>query len=368
MSLPSVPSDSALAASLQSRLPQTLKSLCSQASPNLPALESTCRKALSLTGGLSGTDRLSQLLSGDPALTCKVLQVANSLAYSPQQPITSVSHAVTWLGMDTVRGIVDSAHLVEYLHQRPASRQIVHGVIARALASAVHALELGMTIRYASHGQLFTCALLYAVGDLAVANQDPELYRSLRRLSLMGNAPADRAATEMTLLKVPKLRLAQALAQMWSLPPALVELFAAAHEQLPDRWQTDQQQLKGLVEGASALVAALTGPLNPALIARIKRGLQIGIGLSDDGGSATYWPMLCIAVTSSSSQPVCRWIAGKTSERRHHCNQDHWPQRDQLYLLNKGLLRSKPIRRTRSAPCNSRSPKPRTHLRCLRHW
>lgn len=274
--------DSALAASLQSRVTRTLTSLLQQASPSLPALESTCRKVLSLSGNMSGTDRLSQILRGDPALTCKVLQVANSIAYSPKQPITSIPHAVTWLGLDTVRGLVDSAPLVEHLHQRPASRHIVNGVIARALAAAVHATELGMAARFPSHALLFTCTLLYSVGDFAIANQDPDLYQSLRRLSPLAGTPADRAAKEAELLGVPKLRLTQALAQMWSLPPDLVELLATAHERLPERWLTDAQQLKGLVEGTSALVASLTGPVNPALTERLKRGLRTGLGLSDE--------------------------------------------------------------------------------------
>lgn len=282
MSLPSALSVSALAASLQPRLPRSLQPLCGQASPDLPALGQTCQKILSLTVGSATADRLSQLISRDPALTCKVLQVANSIAYSPQQPVTSIPHAVTWLGHNTVRRLVDGAHLVEHLHHRPAHRQIVNGVLARALAAAACALELGMAIRYAFQNQLFTCTLLYTIGDLAIANQSPEVFRSLRQLAFESDTPAARAAKEQALLGVPKLRLAQALAQMWSLPPDLVALFAAAPERLPLRWHTDHQKLRGITEGASALIEASTGQARAADMDNLKQRLQIGLGLLDE--------------------------------------------------------------------------------------
>ncbi|MEC4890378.1 MAG: HDOD domain-containing protein [Nitrospira sp.] len=282
MSLSSAFSVSALATSLQPRLPRVLQPLCSQASPDLPALEQTCQKVLSLTVGSATADRLSQLISRDPALTCKVLQVANSIAYSPQQPITSIPHAVTWLGHNTVRRLVDGAHLVEHLHHRPAHRQIVNGVLARALAASACAMELGMAIRYANQNQIFTCTLLYTVGDLAIANQSPEIFQSLRQLAFESDSPAARVAKEQALLGMPKLRLAQALAQMWSLPPDLVELFAAAPERLPLRWHTDHQKLRGIAEGASALIEASTGPARAADMDNLKQRLQFGLGLLDE--------------------------------------------------------------------------------------
>ena len=282
MSLPPASSDSTLAASLQSRVHPSLQPLCSQASPSLPALEQTCQKILSLTGGSTSADRLSQLISRDPALTCKVLQVANSIAYSPQQMITSIPHAVTWLGLDTVRAIVDAAQLVEHLKQWPDRHQLVSGVIARALAAAVHAIELGMAIEYPSQSHLFSRTLLYSIGDLAIANQDANLYRALRSLPLTVKTPADRAAKELALLGIPKLRLAQALAQMWSLPPDLVELFSSAHERLTGRWQTSQHVLKGLVTGCTALIAAITGPTDPVAVEAVTRGLLTGTGLPEE--------------------------------------------------------------------------------------
>ncbi|MEQ1792664.1 MAG: HDOD domain-containing protein [Nitrospira sp.] len=277
MPLQPISSDSALAESLRPRLHSTLQPLFNQSSPCLPALEKTCQKILSLTGGLTGADRLAQIISRDPALTCRLLQISNSIAYSPQQVITSIPHAVSWLGLDTVRSIVTASQLVEQLNEFPDRQKVVSGVIARALVAAVHANELGIAIEYPSLSQLFSSTLLYSIGDLAIANQAPELYQSFRRLP--AQTPAARIIEETQLFGVPRLRIAQALAQMWGLPPFLAELFSSEDGQPQERWGTSQNVFKGLVTGSSALIEAMTGPCSPATMEAAKRGLLTGTGL-----------------------------------------------------------------------------------------
>ena len=228
---------------------------------------------------MTGADRLAQLVSRDPSLTCKVLQVSNSIAYSPQQVITSVPHAVAWLGLDTVRSLVSAAQLVEQLDEWPDRKQIVRSVIAQALVAAVHANDLGMAIEYPSPSELFSCALLYSIGDLAIANQAPDLYRALRNGSAVGRTEAARIVQETEVLGVPKHRLAQALAQLWALPPSLTELYSRDADMPEGRWQTSRQALKGLVGGSTRLVEAIAQRGAPSAIEAAKRPLQAGCGL-----------------------------------------------------------------------------------------
>lgn len=279
MSISSSAPESALVASIRPRLHPALSPLFDQHNACLPALEKTCQKILTLAGGMTGADRLAQLVSRDPSLTCKVLQVSNSIAYSPQQVITSVPHAVAWLGLDTVRSIVSAAQLVEHLDEWPDRKRIVSAVIAQALVAAVHANDLGMAIEYPSPSQLFSCALLYSIGDLAIANQAPDLYRSLRNIPVMGRTQAARVMEETELLGVPKHRLAHALAQLWALPPYLADLYASDEDLSESRWQTSRHALKGLVGGSTALVEAITRRGSPASIEAAKRPLLVGTGL-----------------------------------------------------------------------------------------
>jgi HD-like signal output (HDOD) protein len=178
MTSSSAATESAFIDSIRPRLHQKLRPLLDESNHCLPILQSTCQQILNHMGHHSNAVNLAQVISRDHGLTCKVLQVANSIAYCPQQTIVSVPHAVSWLGLDTVRSLVAAAHLVEQLQHWPVRQQEFRTLIARSLVSATYAGELGTTIGYPQPGQLFTGALLYSIGDLAIAYQDPALSRS----------------------------------------------------------------------------------------------------------------------------------------------------------------------------------------------
>lgn len=158
--------DSTLIQSIRPRLHPKLRPLFDESSRCLPILQSTCQQILNDTNQQSSLDNLVQLISRDHGLTCKVLQVANSIAYSPQQTIVAIPHAVSWLGLDTVRTLVAAAHLVEQLKHWPARQQELRTLIAKSLVAATYASEFGRALNYPQPGQLFTATLLYSIGDL----------------------------------------------------------------------------------------------------------------------------------------------------------------------------------------------------------
>jgi HD-like signal output (HDOD) protein len=272
--------ESALIDSIRPRLHQKLKPLFDESSRCLPILQSTCQQILNDAGHQSTPDNLAQVISRDHGLTCKVLQVANSIAYSPQQTIGAIPHAVSWLGLDTVRTLVAAAHLVEQLQHWPDRQQELRSLIAKSLVSATYANEIGTAINYPHPGQLFTGALLYAIGDLAIAYQDPDLFEALQVISRTAKHPAERVSRETQLIGVPRLTLARALARLWQLPDNLVDLFDSAGESLSGRWQSPPQTYRGLVVGSIQLVDVMTGSGSATAVEEAKRKLQIGSGLS----------------------------------------------------------------------------------------
>lgn len=254
-------------------VPPPLRPLFDSQAHALPALQATCQKILNMSGDTSSPDALAQVISRDPGLTCKVLQIANGIAYSPQQTITSVTHAVTWLGLDTVRTLVATAQLMEHLKQEPDRRPILGRLIAKALFASTHAAELGAAMNYPHPGQLFSAALLYSFADLVIAYQTPDLFEQLAE----ARTPADEAA----ILGVSKARFATALARTWVLPTGLVDLIGTPTPVVETRWQTNQQIFVGLVAGANNLVSALADSSKPSVADRIRRTLQQGTALPE---------------------------------------------------------------------------------------
>ena len=280
MSTPGTATESSLIDSIRPHLHQKLKSLFDESSRCLPILHSTCQQILNHMGPQSNAVNLAQVISRDHGLTCKVLQVANSIAYSPQQTIVAVPHAVSWLGLDTVRSLVAAAHLVEQLQHWPIRQQEFRTLIARSLIAATYASELGMAIGYPQPGQLFTGALLYSIGDLAIAYQDPDLFIALQAISKTTKRPSECVLQETRLIGVPRLTLAHALAHMWKLPDDLIELFRHPGEQPIVHWQSGPHTYRGIVVGSIRLVEMLTGPAPQAAIEEAKKTPQLGSGLS----------------------------------------------------------------------------------------
>lgn len=266
--------------SIRPRLHEKLRPLFDESSRCLPILESTCQQILNHMGPQSNAVNLAQVISRDHGLTCKVLQVANSIAYSPQQTIVSVPHAVSWLGLDTVRSLVAAAHLVEQLQHWPVRQHEFRTMIAKSLVSATYASELGTAIEYPQPGQLFTGALLYSIGDLAIAYLAPDLLLALQAISKKSKRPSECALQEARLIGVPRLTLAQAFAHMWNLPDDLIELFRHPEELPMEHWQSGFQTYRGIVVGSIQLIEALTAPASRTAIEEAKRTLQLGSGLS----------------------------------------------------------------------------------------
>ncbi len=280
MTSSSAATESAFIDSIRPRLHQKLRPLVDESSSCLPILQSTCQQILNHMGPQSNAVNLARVISRDHGLTCKVLQVANSIAYSPQQTIVSVPHAVSWLGLDTVRSLVAAAHLVEQLQHWPVRQHEFRALIAKSLISATYASELGMAIVYSQHGQLFTGALLYSIGDLAIAYQDPDLFLALQSMSKKTKHPAECVLQETRLIGVPRLTLAHALAHMWKLPDDLIELFRHPEDLPMEHWQSGLQTYRSIIVGSIRLVASLTDPAPRTAIEEAKKTLQLGSGLS----------------------------------------------------------------------------------------
>ena len=276
----STATESAFIDSIRPRLHQKLQPLLDESSRCLPILQSTCQQILNHMGPQSNAETLARVISRDHGLTCKVLQVANSIAYSPQQTIVSVPHAVSWLGLDTVRSLVAAAHLVEQLHHWPVRQQEFRTLIARSLIAATYASEMGVAIGYPQPGQVFTGALLYSIGDLAIAYQDPDLFLALQTIAKNAKRPPECVLQETDLIGIPRLTLAHALAQMWKLPDDLVELFRHPEERPPEHWQSGPSTYRGIVLGSIRLVEALTGSATRIALEDAKKALQVGSGLS----------------------------------------------------------------------------------------
>jgi HD-like signal output (HDOD) protein len=117
----------------------------------------------------SGTERcanaqlLADIIHADPALTDYVLRIAASAAKRPSVPITSLQHAVAWLGLDDVANIAFTLALQGKMLQVDGQHRRARRLWRHSLASALWARQLARTLAKDT-GLCYLCGLLHNIG------------------------------------------------------------------------------------------------------------------------------------------------------------------------------------------------------------
>ena len=83
---------------------------------SMPAFPKSVQSILALTRNMDCSPKdLVQVIGKDPVITVKVLRVVNSAYYSLSSPITSMDHAVVFLGFNTIKNLALSIAAISML-------------------------------------------------------------------------------------------------------------------------------------------------------------------------------------------------------------------------------------------------------------
>jgi HD-like signal output (HDOD) protein len=123
-------------------------------------------------GSLQG---IARLLSRDPALTAKILKIANSGLYAPSRSITDLGMAIGLLGTDLVLALVLGAHLYNQLPVPGLNldKMWLHSMAVSSLAKKIAEDEIGDRQLASAAG---VAGLLHDVGQLVLLAQDAASY------------------------------------------------------------------------------------------------------------------------------------------------------------------------------------------------
>jgi hypothetical protein len=109
---------------------------------------------------------IAQILQTDPALSGRVLKIANSAYCGRTRPIGSVREAVTHLGIRLVRNVALGFSLVSQCGRGACRGFDYGGFWSRSLAMGVAAQEVAGYVGQIAPAEAFTCGLLAQVGRL----------------------------------------------------------------------------------------------------------------------------------------------------------------------------------------------------------
>jgi diguanylate cyclase (GGDEF)-like protein len=123
--------------------------------------------------------RVVDAISADPALTAKILRIANSAFYGRRRRTESLRQAIVLLGLNGTLSLALSFSLVVGLRASQGSGLDYDLFWRRSLAAATCARALGTHVRLRRGEELFLAGLLQDIGMLALDKVMPGLYRAV---------------------------------------------------------------------------------------------------------------------------------------------------------------------------------------------
>src|SRR4051794_28183599 len=244
----------------------------------LPSPRPTLRRLTdSLRGGDSSVDEVTQLIRNDPAITAKLLQLANSAFFGLPRQVSDVRDAVVYLGLGMIRDLVAAA---DVFHAFEDDLRIDRSIYAQIRVDCVRAAEIAAQLS----GQMpdaCVASVLHDVGLLALAVCLPdELARTVDAARRTGTP---LHIVEADLLGTTHADIGAYLLTLWGFRDEVVEAVAYHHTapELPGDAPlthltfvaTTLASKYDHAEGNESLEVPI--PLDAAYLARVNLGAQM---------------------------------------------------------------------------------------------
>lgn len=207
--------------------PQLLKKVLAAIGelPTSPAVVST---VMGLTADLNTeVNELSRVLSGDPALTAKVLRLSNSPFYGRSRSVGSLNEAVLILGFYTIRSLVVASSTYS-LFGRKAGNEAARILWDHSLAVAMAARIIARRIRHKQIEEAFIVGLLHDIGKLILSQKMPEPFKAI--VNTARTQSRKFFEIERDQLGFDHGTLGSIILSQWNFPPGLVETVAHHHQ------------------------------------------------------------------------------------------------------------------------------------------
>lgn len=174
---------------------------------------------------------LNRVISLDPVLTGRVLQLINSAYYSLPSKVNSLTRAIILLGINTVKNVVLSFALFESFSKKDAFRAFsADDFWAHSLSVAAGAKLLAgqHDVPFAEREDYFVAGLMHDIGKIPLNHLFTEDYR--RAVEWARSAQAPVCDGEQAVIGIDHGAVGEVIAKKWELSPTLADALALHHE------------------------------------------------------------------------------------------------------------------------------------------
>ena len=199
----------------------------------------------------SDASKLAEIIESDPALTSKVLNLANSAYFGFSQEVTTIRRAVVAIGFKELQLLALGSGLADVFDPQKAPAGFDgEGLWLHCMGVAWASRELAEKLNHPSPGEVMISGLLHDLGKLVLAGYLRDEFRELLALANEGR-PWFKAENE---LGTPHSLVGWMLAERWELPQVHKDVIRYHHH---SRISGANAQSVGLVALGDALTKAL---------------------------------------------------------------------------------------------------------------
>jgi HD-like signal output (HDOD) protein len=198
--------------------------------PSIPLV--LIRIIQSLDADSSSARELESLILHDPALSARILRLANSAFYSFRAQVKTISHAITLLGMNLVSSLAIGINIFDTFTKGARSESTLINKLW------THSCGVGMLVREiwirSGHKEkegefAFLCGLLHDLGKVILFKTYPNHYGPIFAAAKLESDPAI-SIYEMDNYGMNHAEIGEMLAKQWGLPPELVTVIGRHHD------------------------------------------------------------------------------------------------------------------------------------------
>ena len=214
----------------------TLQDLMSQsdALPSIPRIVSQILRELDMDD--PNPRNIVMLASTDPALTAKIIALANSVMFNTGRTIACLDEAVQRLGFMNIRAVVTTAALASSFKNVPSFD--LEQFWGYSLNAALVAKTLARNFRL-PEGPAFTAGLVHGIGELILRIGAPDSMAELKHVPFLDRS---RIREELRLLGYSYADASALFLEQWDFPEDLVHsmrVFASSVAGHTDEEQPD---------------------------------------------------------------------------------------------------------------------------------
>jgi HD-like signal output (HDOD) protein len=217
--------------------------------------------------------QVAQVVSEDPAMTAKILQLVNSAFFGIAEHTSSVSAAVSYLGVDLIRYLALSQAMFECVDREPFAGFSTEHIQRTSLQTAALARKI---VRGSRRDEAFVAGLLHDLGQVILAVTLRETYAAVAEVVRITGEPL--ATVERDFLGITHGDVGAYLLGIWGLPAEIVAGVAFHHA--PGSGPPAHADIVTAVHVADALVdtSCMGEPTN---LDRLDRAFLERAGLAD---------------------------------------------------------------------------------------